>query len=218
MHIEPSLVPLFWQWLALFVTLGGALVAIALAPWKALFNVPLRQHLVFGCIFGLSVAWSLSVKVAGEVSFHLLLLATAVLVFGPALALINGLLALALVTAFGAPAWESFGVSALCGVLVPVASAFGTLKLSRKISVAPGFIYILGAGFVGGAVTVFSVAVFSVTLLWLMGHTSWALMAMENATLLPLLMFPEGFINGTLITGLVVHFPDWVRTFDEPVQ
>lgn len=216
MQIDPSLIPAFWQWSALILTLAGAVVAAVSAPWRAVLTVPLRQHLVFASILGLSVAWSLSVRVAGEVSFHLLLLATAVLVFGPGLALLNGLSALVLVTAFGSPAWASFGVNGLCGVLVPVASAYGTLKLSRKIAVAPAFAYILGAGFVGGALSVASVAVFSVALLWLMGQTTWAIMAVENATLLPLLMFPEGFINGTLITGLVVHFPEWVRTFEEP--
>jgi uncharacterized membrane protein len=29
-----------------------------------------------------------------------------------------------------------------------------------------------------------------------------------------LVMFPEAFINGTVITGLVVFAPDWVETFD----
>lgn len=216
MYIDPSLIPSFWQWLALGVALTSGMIAVISAPWTALLNVPLRQHLAFASILGLSVAWSLSVKVAGEVSFHLLLLATAVLVFGPGLALINGLFALVLVTAFGEPVWASFGINSVCGILVPVASAYGTLKLSRKISVAPGFAYILGAGFIGGGLSVAAVAVFFVGLLWLMGQGEWVLVALENATLLPLLMFPEGFINGTLITGLVVHFPEWVRTFDEP--
>jgi uncharacterized membrane protein len=27
-------------------------------------------------------------------------------------------------------------------------------------------------------------------------------------------MFPEAFINGTVVTGLVVFYPDWLETFN----
>lgn len=27
-------------------------------------------------------------------------------------------------------------------------------------------------------------------------------------------MFPEAFINGTVITGLVVYYPEWLETFN----
>ena len=29
-----------------------------------------------------------------------------------------------------------------------------------------------------------------------------------------LIMFPEGMLNGIIMTGLMVFYPDWIRTFD----
>jgi uncharacterized membrane protein len=31
---------------------------------------------------------------------------------------------------------------------------------------------------------------------------------------LPLIMFPEGLLNGIIMTGMMVFHPDWIRTFD----
>ena len=35
-----------------------------------------------------------------------------------------------------------------------------------------------------------------------------------SAGYLWLIMFPEVFINGTVITGLVVYYPEWLETFN----
>ncbi|WP_268967691.1 energy-coupling factor ABC transporter permease [Zooshikella ganghwensis] len=39
---------------------------------------------------------------------------------------------------------------------------------------------------------------------------SWELLAFA-----PLVMLPEAFINGMIISGLVVYYPEWVITFNE---
>ena len=33
--------------------------------------------------------------------------------------------------------------------------------------------------------------------------------------ILPLMMFPEAFINGLIVTGLVVFKPTWISSFDD---
>ena len=60
-----------------------------------------------------------------------------------------------------------------------------------------------------------SVALVSAALLALFGQSGWVCAALDNAALLPLIMFPEGFINGVLVTALVVFHPEWVRLFSE---
>ena len=36
----------------------------------------------------------------------------------------------------------------------------------------------------------------------------------EYWRLLPLIMLPEALLNSILMAGMLVYFPDWVRTFD----
>lgn len=36
----------------------------------------------------------------------------------------------------------------------------------------------------------------------------------KRVRFLPLIMFPEGLLNGIIMTGMMVFHPDWIRTFD----
>ena len=216
MLFDASLVPAFWQWLWLLVAAAAALVAVVTTPWRLLRAVPMRQHLVFGSAVFLSAIWFLTaISLAAPVTIHLLALATLVLMLGPGLAYLSGLVALLVLVFLQGLEWRVLGVNAVCGVLTPVLSTYAVLVLSRRIKVAQQFVFILGAGFVGAAISVLSVALVSVALLALFGQGGWVSAALDNAALLPLIMFPEGFINGVLVTALVVFHPEWVRLFSE---
>ena len=73
----------------------------------------------------------------------------------------------------------------------------------------------LGAGFGGGLLAALAMALAALALLWLSGQQDWVTAALANWPLIFLLMFPEGFINGMIVTTLTVFYPDLVKTFDE---
>ena len=73
----------------------------------------------------------------------------------------------------------------------------------------------LGAGFGGGLLSVLLVAVTALPVLWLIGQHGWVGQALANWPLILLMMFPEGFINGMIVTTLTVFYPDLVKTFDD---
>jgi uncharacterized membrane protein len=52
-------------------------------------------------------------------------------------------------------------------------------------------------------------------LLWISGQQEWFEQAIANWPMIFLLLFPEGFINGMLVTTLTVFYPDLVKTFDD---
>jgi uncharacterized membrane protein len=73
----------------------------------------------------------------------------------------------------------------------------------------------LGAGFLGA---IFSVAALTLVFLLLLALSDQqALLAsgLQQAPLILMLMFPEGFLNGTIVTALTVYRPELVKTFDE---
>ncbi len=215
MHFDSDLMSAGVRWVAMGVTLLMGLAAGYLAPWQ-LLRVSLRQHLVFGTTLVLSLAWLLVIDLPVGMSLHPVLMVTVALLLGASLAVLVGLSALAITTFLTGGEWSSYGVDALCTVAAPVVSSYISLALSRRIAVAKGFVFTLGAGFLGGGLSVVIMAL--VALLLIAGSGQWELLrtSLDNAALLPLLIFPEAFLNGTLVTALVVFQPNWVRLFEEP--
>ena len=61
-----------------------------------------------------------------------------------------------------------------------------------------------------------AMAVNSLLLLGL-GEMSLDQLRQSYLSVLPLMMFPEAFINGLIVTGLVVFKPAWIPSFDDEV-
>jgi uncharacterized membrane protein len=52
-------------------------------------------------------------------------------------------------------------------------------------------------------------------LLLTLGAHPWDRVSGEYLIVLPLVMLPEGFMNGAIMTLLTVLRPEWVRSFDD---
>ncbi|MDH5445183.1 MAG: energy-coupling factor ABC transporter permease [Gammaproteobacteria bacterium] len=77
------------------------------------------------------------------------------------------------------------------------------------------FIYIFVCAFFGAAFAIASTVLSTTGLHYLSGAYSWEKL---NYNFLPyglILMLPEAFITGTLMTIFVVYRPEWVSTFDD---
>ena len=55
----------------------------------------------------------------------------------------------------------------------------------------------------------------AIILLGLSGQTELVTAALENWPMIFLMLFPEGFINGMVVTTLTVFYPHLVKTFDD---
>lgn len=215
MHFLAPLAPSWLLYLSLVITSVVTLVAAVFAPWRLLLAVPERQHLLFGTVVSLVLVWLLSIVVVDTFSFHLLLVTAAVLLLGWNLGVIAALLALVCRAALLASDWGKFGLDALCGVIVPSLVPLLALRLIRGLAFAGVFAFTLGAAFFGGAFSVLATAIAVAAVLWVSGQDTLLQAAWEQSGLLPLMMFGEGFINGTLMTGLAVFHPDLVRMLSE---
>ena len=58
-------------------------------------------------------------------------------------------------------------------------------------------------------------ALAALPLFWLMGQHDWVTACLANWPFITLLLFPEGFINGMIVTTLTVFYPGLVKTFDD---
>lgn len=206
------------HWLSLLlwtVCAATCLLALRTADWRALRQVPARVHLVLGGVLFCVLLWSLSVRVIEGLSLHLLGMTTLTLILGWRFAILAGTLALVIHALLTSLPTGALAAAWLLTVAVPATVSRGLVYLLRRVRSRNLFIYMLGAGFGGGLLSAFAVAVAALLLLLAMGRGAWAAEALANWPLLPLIMFPEGFINGMVVTTLTVFYPDAVKTFDD---
>jgi len=196
------------------------LIAVYIAPWRAFFAAGERQHSLLAAILALGCFWLLNVEVRESLALHPLAMTATVMVFGWALAIIGGALALLFSHGLdslleGALVWGNYPVDCVLSVVVPAGATSLVLHVIQRIRVRNLFIYMLGGGFLGAMISIQLMAAATVILLHITGATELAAMAEEHYMIFGLLMFPEGFINGAIVTLLTVLWPDIVKTYDD---
>ena len=199
-------------WLVLIIT---CILAGRFADWRALRSVPRRYHLLFGGTLGCLVLWLISVNTIEGLWFHFLGVTSLTLLLGWRFAILGGTAAILGHTLLIQQPLSAAAAAWLLTVAIPATVSRWLVHRLRRIRSRNLFIYMLGAGFGGGLLAVLTMAMAALVLLYLGGHQEWVRSALSNWPLIFLLMFPEGFINGMIVTTLTVFYPDLVKTFDE---
>ncbi|MGH1371804.1 MAG: energy-coupling factor ABC transporter permease [Cellvibrionaceae bacterium] len=204
----------FWGGAA-FASLVATAVMLCRAPWRQLLLNSERQHALFLAVLALSIFWQLEVKIIGAVSLHPLLLMSLVMIFGVEFALIAGSLALLL--------WGLLQGRELITLVIPWAfnvvlagfAAHWVLLLIERLPSRNLFVYMLGGGFFGAMFTVQVATLGQWLYIALVGPAPLLVIASDYYYLSLLMMFPEGFINGAIMTMMTVFKPHLVRSFDD---
>lgn len=193
-----------------------ASVLLLAATRRAALAVALRRPWSVGLLAGaIAVLRLMQVQLPGGVELHLLGATVAILMLGSAAGswvLCSGI-ALASLARGSWPAAP--GADLLTGVLLPALIVAALLLLRRHYRIREPFVYFLGIGFGGAALTMLSACLVH----WLLA--SWADLgsaaARSDAYLLaaPMMMFAEGFLTGALVTGAVVYAPELLETWDD---
>ncbi|WP_439133862.1 hypothetical protein [Pseudomaricurvus sp.] len=203
-------------WLPAVVVSVVALIWAALAaPWRQLMSESYRQHAFWAVIVGLGLFWQLEVNILQVMALHPLLMMSVVMVFGCALGLWVGGLALMVGQLFNPEPWSMLGLQFCLDVLVPGLAAALVLKVIDRLPFRNLFVYMLGGGFLGGMFTVQCMAVSSWLYVWLLGPEPLLVIVSDHYYLTLLMMFPEGFMNGAIMSTLTVLAPDLVKTYDD---
>jgi uncharacterized membrane protein len=215
MVVAADLIP-FWLNMAVGLVMLTCVAGAALtASWRALLAASERQHVLLGGLLGLWLLWLLTVQVIEDVWLHLLGVTSLTLIVGWRFTILGATLVL-----LGYLWWQHQSVltvplSWLFSVLVPATTTRILAHLLRQHGFRNLFVYMLGAGFGGGLLSVLALALLALPTFWLIGQSDWVAEALENWAFVFLLMFPEGFINGMLVTAFTVFYPDVVKTFDD---
>nr|WP_218573215.1 energy-coupling factor ABC transporter permease [Pseudomonas sp. L-22-4S-12] len=201
-------------WLGWVVYLPLLLWALWRAPWVELFSDQRRQHLLFGTVLALFLLWLVRRDFASGLSYHFIGMTVVTLLLDWPLAVLCGLAAQLGLLAMGRQDLAALGLNGILLVLIPVLVTELCALLVERRQPRNLFVYIFCCGFFPAALAVLFSLLAGLGVLWLDGLYVMPPWLDDFAGYLWLIMFPEAFINGTLVSGLVVFYPDWLETFN----
>ena len=194
---------LYWFSLALYLLV--LVIAVLTAPWRQLLARRERQNALGLAIVTLPMLWSMSPGLPGGVGFQLLGMTTVTLIFGWQLAVVIGTITGLILLIVGTWQQAALPVNLALVVLIPVAVTMAVLAAANLLRRTNLFVYMLGVGFFGSMLALLA--------------SLWVGVLLLNPDLdhplVLLLTFPEGFLNGALISALTVFYPEIVRTYDD---
>lgn len=217
MSFSEGLLSSFWLWGCGLVYLTGLGFALRHAPWNVLQANRRLQHVLYGATALLMVMWSMRAGISPGLGIHFLGLTVMTLVFGWDLAIISASVALVGMVLIGKESWEGIFVNGVCSVLLPVLATYLIFRYVDRKMPKNFFIFLFVCGFFGAGISSAVAGLSTSAILVLDGVYDLQKIVHEYVRYLPLIMFPEGLLNGIFLTGMLVFHPDWVRTFDAGV-
>jgi uncharacterized membrane protein len=215
MGISAGMLPTLWIWGG-HVIFGAVLfTAIRHAQWPLLWRHRELQHLFLGAIALLIFLWHIRAGISPGLEIHFLGLTALTLVMGWCFAVIVASLVLLSLTLIGYESFEAFSFNALVVCIIPVCVSYCMYVLEKLLKFRPFFAYIFIGAFFGGALAVVSATTAMALLLWWADVYGLDEIIDQFLIFLPLIAFPEGLINGTIITALLVYAPEYLKTLDQ---
>lgn len=183
--------------------------------WQRLAE-PSRLNLFLGATVAVLALWQIRTGIKPGLAFHLYGIAAMTLMFGFWRAAFAGVLVLLANAAFGRGGWASLGVDALLTAVLPAAVSWGLFRLLDRRLPNHFFIYVLGNGFFGAALSVAAIGLVTTGLMVAAGAYSLDyLLANYTPYVTLLISWAEAFSTGMAITVMAVYRPAWLETFDD---
>ncbi len=214
MSIDSGLLSPVLVWVLNLVYGVALIAALRMAPWRRL-RVPELLHVYLGLTVALLLLWTMQVKVQPGLSFHLLGVTAATLMFGWSLALIASSLALVGVMLNTGGDWAGFAVDGLLGGLAPITVTQVLLILIRAYLPRQFFIYVLVNGFLTAGLAAVVSGWLATWLLVANGVYTFGQLSQTVLPFFPLMFLPEAMLNGWIMVVLVAERPGWVYSFSD---
>lgn len=204
------------QWVTTLLLFLLILVrAVRTIDWVAFRRDNALQHSFFGAAVALGFVWQLRAGISPGLAIHVFGITVITLMLGWALAVLSGLLALLITVITGREPLVMFAANGLVTVMVPALVSHGIMLWERRMNFRNFFAYIFFCGFFGAGISVAAAGTVMCLMLWSSGVYAFGELVHEYIRYLPLFMIPEGFVNGTFVTGLMVFHPDRLTTLDQ---
>ena len=218
MNFPDALFSHTWALGAVIPLVAAWLWSIRTAPWQRLADSA-QLNVWLGTVVLLILVWSMKAGVKPGLNLHLLGATMFTLMFGRQLAIIGLSVVLAGVTLNGElrgqPSLLAYGLNAMVLAVFPVLLADLIRRGVERFLPANLFVYIFVAAFFGAAGTVVATGLLASGLLWAADIYPATALVDDYLPYYVLLGFAEAWLNGAMVTLMVVYLPHWVGSFDD---
>ncbi|WP_222909309.1 MULTISPECIES: energy-coupling factor ABC transporter permease [Pseudomonadaceae] len=184
------------------------------APWVELFSDTRRQHLLFGAVLAIFLLWLVRRDFESGLSFHFIGLTAVTLLLDWPLAMLAAFVAQMALVVTGHQQLTALGLNGVLLVLIPVTVTEICALAVERTQPRNLFVYIFFSGFFAAGLAALFCILAGLGVLLLDGRYPMPPWLNDFAGYIWLVMFPEAFINGTVVSALVVFYPDWMETFN----
>lgn len=184
------------------------------SPWIELFTDSRRQHVLFATVFALLLLWLVRRDFDTGVSYHFIGMTAVTLLLDWPLAIVGGLVAQLGLLALGRQDLAALGVNGLLFIGLPVLITEACAIAVERAQPKSPFVYIFCSGFLAAALASLACLLLALAVLWFDGIFQMPIFLEDFIGYLWLIIFPEAFINGMIISALVVFSPYWLETFN----
>ena len=197
-----ALAYLGWRWL-----MSG--------DWRRLAE-PASLNLFLAATVAVLALWQIRTGVKPGLAFHLYGIAALTLMFGFWRASAAGVLVLLVNVVFGKGSLAALGFDALLQAVLPAAVSWGVFRMLERYLPTHFFIYVLGNGFFGAALSVVAIGLATTAVMTLAGAYPLEYLLTHYTPYATLLIsWAEAFSTGMAITVMAVYRPAWLETFDD---
>lgn len=171
------------------------------------------QHLVFGTAASVAVLWWFRTGIYDGLEIHFLWLTALTLILGWRWAFFSSAISMVLVSLIDIIHWQDIGPYGLLGNVVPITFTYFAYTFAFKHLPRHFFVYTFFCAFFIGAMSMALKMFVMGTYFSTLDVYNWDIIIDNYLILIPLLLFPEGLLNGMTMTILVIYKPEWVKTF-----
>lgn len=200
--------------------LGAVIYAAALlwtlarAPWSWLMVDGAANRFAASTLAVLMV-WQLRAELDGGPAVHLLGATLLTLAFGWRLAVIALSVVLLFTTAITTGDWRSIGANGALLIGLAVAVSYAVARATERLLPRHLFVYLFVSAFFGAALTIAIVSLATLGVAGAAGIMSTHALSGNYRPTTLLLLFPEAFITGALVTLGAIYRPHWLVSFCE---
>lgn len=182
--------------------------------WGVLRAHPHTLHIFFAASLILTLLAMMRIGTQNGLALHLSGMTAATLIMGRRLALLAGCLAQIFLAILGWHSASVLGVHGVVQVVLPVYISYGFCRLLQKFLPHNPFIFTLGAGFFGGILALAGVMLATALVAYAGGLYPAEVIWDKYLKFLPVIIYPEGFLNGVIITAMVAFHADLISAFN----
>ena len=214
MNYPYAQLPTDWYWIAAILYALLLIPTLWSAPWSR-FRQADGIHVFMGSCISLMILWQISTNAIPGLNYHFLGATLLTLMFGWQLALLAFSMVFIGLVLNGHGDWQALPLNILVMGMLPIMLSHGLFRLVDRRLPNHFFIYVFINGFFGAALCLLLTLLCASALLILAGVYTYTHLSHAYFPFLPLMLFPEAFLTGMLVSIMAAFTPSWVCTFDD---